>query len=94
MSSSIATYADDTKLFKEVNSLDDTTALQDDLSNFEISSSNAGLQLNTSKCKAFHATRRHKIIEQPYSVENQTLETSKHERDLGVWISNNLLNLT
>jgi hypothetical protein len=90
MSSSIATYADDTKLFKEKNCLDDATALRDDLSNFETSSSNAGLQLNTSKCKALRVTRRRKTIEHPYSLENQTLETSEHERDLGVWISNNL----
>jgi hypothetical protein len=90
VSSSIATYADDTKLFKEINCLDDTTALQDDLLNFETSSSNAGLQLNTSKCKALRVTRRRKTIEHPYSLVNQTLETSKHERDLGVWISNNL----
>ncbi|CAB3977248.1 Hypothetical predicted protein [Paramuricea clavata] len=87
---SIATYADDTKLFKEINCLDDATALHDDLLNFETCSSNAGVQLNTSKCKALCVTRRRKTIEHPYSLVNQTLETSKHERDLGEWISNNL----
>jgi hypothetical protein len=90
VSSSIATYADDTKLFKEINCLDDATGLQDDLLNFETSSSNAGLQLNTSKCKTLRVTRRRETIEHQYSLVNQTLETSKHERDLGVWISNNL----
>jgi hypothetical protein len=77
-------------LIKEINSLDDAIALQDDLSNFEISSSNGGLQLNSSKSKALRVTRRRKTIEPPYNLENQTLEISKHERDLGVWISNNL----
>ncbi|CAB4020226.1 Hypothetical predicted protein [Paramuricea clavata] len=71
VSSSIATYADDTKLFKEINCLDDATALQDDLSNFETSSTNAGLsglQLNTAKCKAPRVTRRRQAIEHPYTV--------------------------
>jgi hypothetical protein len=68
VSSSIATYADDTKLFKEINCLDDATALQDDLSNFETSSTNAGLQLNTAKRKAPRVTRRRKAIEHPYTV--------------------------
>ncbi len=90
VSSSIATYADDTKIFKEINCLDDSTALQEDLTNFETSSSNIGLQLNTSKSKALRVTRRHNIIEYPYSLKNKTLETSEHECDLGVWISNNL----
>ena len=88
--SSIATYADDTKIFKEINSLNDATVLQEDLSNFEASSTNAGLQLNASKCKAISVTRRRKKIEYPYNLKDKTLESSEHERDLGVWISNNL----
>jgi hypothetical protein len=90
VSSSIATYADDTKLFKEINCPDEATALQDDLLNFETISSNAGHQLNPSKCKALRVTSRRKTIEHPYSLENQTLQTSKRERDLGERISNNL----
>jgi hypothetical protein len=89
-SSSIATYADDTKIFREINCLNDATALQEDLSNFQASSTNAGLQLNASKCKAVCVTRRRKKIEYPYNLKDKTLETSEHERDLGVWISNNL----
>ena len=88
--SSIATYADDTKIFNEINNLDDATALQNDLSSFEACSANAGLQLNASKCKAVCVTRKRKKIEYPYKLNDKTLETSEHERDLGVWITNNL----
>ncbi len=83
VSSSIATYADDTKIFKEINCIDDSTALQEDLTNFETSSSNIGLQLNTSKSKALRVTRRHNTIEYPYSLKNKTLETSEHV----IWVS-------
>ena len=91
VSSSIATYADDTKIFKEINCRDDSTGLQEDLTNFETSFSNIGLQLmNTWRSKALRVTRRHNAIEYPYSLKNKTLETSEHVCDLGVWISNNL----
>ena len=83
-SSTIAIYADDTKTFKEINSLNDDTALQEDLSNFKASSTNTGLQLNASKCKAVCVTRRRKKIEYPYNLKDKTLETSEQERDLGV----------
>ena len=42
--SCIAIYADDTKIFKEINSLNDAVVLQEDLSNFEASSTSAGLK--------------------------------------------------
>ena len=56
--SSVPTYADDTKMFKEINNLNDATALQNDLSSFDACSANAGLQLNASKCKAVCVDRK------------------------------------
>jgi hypothetical protein len=60
--SSIATYANDTKIVKEIHNIGDAASLQVDPSNFESSSSDVGLHLNTSKCKAqdqvsIHLTR-------------------------------------
>ncbi|CAB4001796.1 Hypothetical predicted protein, partial [Paramuricea clavata] len=46
--SSIGTYADDTKIFKEIHNLGDAASLQEDPSNFESSSSDVGLHLNSS----------------------------------------------
>ena len=88
--SSIATYADDTKIFKEIHNIGDAASLQEDLSNFESSSSDMGLHLNTSKCKALRVTRKHRQIKYPYTLQDNMLENVENERDLGVWISNNL----
>ena len=44
--SRIATFADDTKIFKTINSISDASALQYDLSNFEKSSTNVNQALN------------------------------------------------
>ncbi len=44
--SKVAAFADDTKIFKLINSRTDAMLLQNNLSNFDSSSSNAGLHLN------------------------------------------------
>ena len=89
--SSIATYADDTKIFKEISNIGDATACcQQDLTNFESSSLDAGLFLNSSKCKTLRVTRKHHSIEYPYTLQDDILDDSENERDLGIWISNNL----
>ena len=88
--SSVATFADDTKLFKEVASNEDATAMQNDLNNFNSSSGEIGLKLNNSKCKVLRITRKYHQVEYPYNLEDKLLETPNYELDLGVWISNNL----
>ncbi|CAB4042235.1 Hypothetical predicted protein, partial [Paramuricea clavata] len=49
--SRIATFADDTTIFKTINSISDASALQNDLSNFQESSSSINLELNNTRCK-------------------------------------------
>ncbi|CAB4007093.1 Hypothetical predicted protein [Paramuricea clavata] len=81
--SSIATFADDTKIFKTVNNVSDAT-------NFKENSSKANLILNTQKCKVMRITRKHHKTEYPYKLHDAVLESAVHERDLGVWTSSNL----
>ena len=58
--SSVATFADDTKLFKKVASNGDAAAMQNDLNNFNSSSAEIGLKLNNSKCKVLRITRKYR----------------------------------
>ena len=61
--STIATFADDTKIIRTIKSSTDASALQDDLTNFEQNSSNSNLALNPTKCKVLRVTRkRNKIV--------------------------------
>ena len=92
--SNIKMFADDTKLFKEISSVADATQLNNDLSNFQKSSGNAGLQLNISKCKSMQITRKHHSIEFTYKLQcangEAVIERTEQERDRGVWTTSNL----
>ena len=88
--SRIATFADDTKIVKTINSISDASALQYDLSNFEKSSTNVNLALNVSKCKVLRVTRKHNQIVYPYKLHDTLLESSDCERDLGILTSTDL----
>ena len=86
--SKIATFADDTKIYKVINTeLADAYAMENDLANFQSSSTNANLLLNTNKCKALRITRKHNKINHTYKLQDSTLKTTDCERDLGVWTS-------
>ena len=65
-------------------------SLQEDLTTFEENSSKINLILNAQKCKVLRITRKHQKIEYPYKLHDVVLESTVHERDLGVWTSSNL----
>ena len=89
--SNIATFADDTKIFRTINSNTDALALQTDLTNFEESSKNVNLKLNASKCKVLRVSRKHNKVIYPYKLSCETILTSTDcERDLGVLTSPDL----
>ena len=89
--SNIATFADDTKIFRTINSNTDALALQTDLTNFEESSKNVNLKLNASKCKVLRVTRKHNKVIYPYKLSCENILTSTDcERDLGVLTSPDL----
>ncbi|CAB3996295.1 Hypothetical predicted protein [Paramuricea clavata] len=88
--SNIATFADNTKIFKTINSISDAAALQCDLSKFEKGSTNGNLELNASKCKVLRVTRKHNKIIYPYTLHNTILGSTDSERDLGILTSSSL----
>ncbi len=66
--SKIATFADDTKIYKVKD-------LQNDLANFQTSSANANLLLNTDKCKTLRITRKRNKINHTYKLQDSALKT-------------------
>jgi hypothetical protein len=89
-SSRVAMFADDTKVFKAIQSPNDAVKLQEDVTNLGIWSSESGLQFNEAKCKAQSITRKTNPIPTTYFMNDAPLASIKHERDLGVWISSDL----
>lgn len=90
ISSQIAMFADDTKIFKAIKSPDDAALLQKDLGNLETWSTASGLMFNEKKCKSQSITRKIKPNVATYSLNNNNLQSTKSERDLGVWIAADL----
>ena len=87
-SSQIAAFADDTKIFKEIASTRDAEQLQEDLSNLVTWSDSVSLNFNYSKCKAQRITGKPVIF--VYHMAGSQLEVVCAEKDLGVYITDNL----
>ena len=88
--SKIASFADDTKLFKKIDSTTDAISLQSDLSNLENWSTSSGLVFNQDKCKCQRITRKKNPIKHEYKINNKSLVVTEKEKDLGIWITDTL----
>ena len=90
LNSKVAMFADDTKVYKVVNSEDDSAALQQDLDNLSSWSVASGLAFNDKKCKFQTITRKRKPICTSYEVNGNTIMSCEEERDLGVSLERDL----
>ena len=86
--SSLLKFADDTKVFCQVNGQHDREQLQADLNCLTEWSDKWQMPFNTSKCRVMHLGRANNKYE--YRMGNHTLEVTTEEKDLGVMISSNL----
>ena len=86
----MACFADDTKIYKLIDSVDDSKALQSDLDSLMDWSTSTFLQFNQQKCKSQHITRKRNPIEHQYLMNGSALDVTTAEKDLGVWISSDL----
>ncbi len=81
-------FADDTKLFRAVQTREDHNILQQDLDNLVKWSHKWQLGFNETKCKSLHLGRSNQRLE--YRMETETLGDTKIEKDLGVFIDEEL----
>ena len=88
--SSVACFADDTKIFRRVDSVTDAMLLQEDLNNLESWSNSCGLVFNEEKCKSLSITRCNEPIVYPYKIKGKQLTLTPTEKDLGIWIASDL----
>ena len=88
--SKIACFADDTKIFRPVDSNTDASLLQSDLSNLDKWSASNNLTFNELKCKHLSVTRKTNPISYPYYIKNKELTVTTVEKDLGIWITSDL----
>ena len=77
-------YADDIKLYRNIDSSSDCTALQSDLDRLCMWANAWRLNLNASKCKSITFTLSSSQIGHVYTVGRQHLERCDQVRDLDV----------
>ena len=89
---SIKMFADDTKLFRTVKSIDDCNILQNDLDTLSQWTNEWLLSFNIDKCKVMHIGKNNPKLEYTMITENENkiLIETREEKDLGVWITNDL----
>ena len=87
-------YADDTKLFRPIQTPADIKTLQQDLNNLVDWADIWQLRFNADKCKIIHLGRTnpqsHYTMRFTNSTEQVTLEPSEVEKDLGVLVDQEL----
>ena len=79
--SNIASFADDTKLFKKIDSTSDAISLQSDLNRLEKWSASSGLVFNQDKCKCHRVTRKKNPIKHEYKINSKSLVVTEKEKD-------------
>ena len=82
ISSSVLKFANDTKLFREVNMQSDGQQLQNDLDTIVNWTNRRQMQFNVSKCKVMHYGK--KSVTYKYNTSGQPLEKVKKEKDLRI----------
>ena len=93
----IRLFADDSKIWNAIRTTADCEQLQSDLTSLENWSSTWQLKFNQSKCKVLHIGRT--PSQHQYDMHNsngirQPSEKSTAEKDLGVWIDDQLITFT
>ena len=85
ITSNVLKFADDTKLFRKVNTDGDKQHLQNDLDRFVKWSEKWQMLFNFGKCKCLHTG--HGNLNVNYKMGDTVLGTTVKEKDLGVTIS-------
>ena len=87
----ILLYADDMKIWKVIDTIEDQNALQLDIDNLHQWSVDNKMKFHPSKCKILRSTLKINYILTSYNMANTPLDIAESERDLGIIIHPKLL---
>jgi ribonuclease P/MRP protein subunit RPP40 len=88
--SSVRLFADDCLLYREINSVEDHIALQEDLSSLERWADMWGMRFNPTKCYVMKTGRRRSLGNWLYTLCDHPLEIVKTNPYLGLTLSEDL----
>ena len=83
-------FADDSLLYRQIDSNKDYEILQNDLNKLEQWESKWKMEFHPGKCQVLKITRKHNPIESYYHLHSQTLETTRSAKYLGINIDDKL----
>ena len=86
----ILMYADDTKIWREICSIEDQNKLQADINALHTWSVNNKIKFHPNKCKVVRITLKINKLVYNYTLNGNVLAQSESECDLGVTVSQNL----
>ena len=81
-------YADDLKIFRKIDHINDCHRLQEDLDKLFTYCKNNSLFLNLKKCQSITFSKKKILINHNYSINNHELEKVSKIKDLGVILDN------
>ena len=87
-SSNMLKFADDAKIYRQVNNDSDAQALQEDMNTLQKWAKKWKMTFNADKCKCMHIGKNNRKYS--YNIGATKMEETEEEKDLGVLISNNL----
>lgn len=85
LESASSVFTDDTKIYRILETEDDSKALQHDLECLEKWSSKWLLMFDTNKCKTIHIGRNNQQAD--YQLNGSSLDKSTQEKDFGIIVS-------
>ena len=85
ITSNLLKFADDTKLYRKITSIDDADAIQNDLRTMYKWSVDWQMLFNVEKCKTLHIGTHN--LHYDYFIGDNLLDSTKEENDLGVLIN-------
>ena len=88
--SKIRLFADDTYIYRVIDTIEDSATLQDDLNQLQEWERFWDMEFHPGKCKSLTITNKTKPIRSTYHIHNQNLENVTNAKYLGVTINKNL----
>ena len=82
-------FADDSKIFREIVSEEDSQILQEDLYKLQEWSRKWLIEFNEAKCKVMHISKRNTNPKYDYTINGTTIKETTLEKDLGIYVTLN-----
>ena len=83
-------YADDSKLYRIINSPEDMSSFQGDMDTISDRCEDNKIKISTKRCKITRITRKRSPLVRDYYINDQCLESVYTYEDLGLLTSSNL----